>query len=137
MEVKQIYTFANNATKEAIGETGLILEDLSNIVDVGNAVFNAGAVDKYVKSLVNHIGRVIFVDRIYRGHAPSVLREAWEFGSVLEKIQAEIPEARENQAWELTDGQSYDPNIFYKPTVTAKFYNSKTTFEIPMSITER
>ena len=137
MEVKQIFTFANNATKEAIGETGLISEDLSNIVDVGTAIFNANAVDKYVKSLVNHIGRVIFVDRIYRGHAPSVLRESWEFGSVLEKIQTEIPEARENQAWELTDGQSYDPNIFYKPTVTAKFYNSKTTFEIPMSITER
>lgn len=137
MEVKQIYGFVNTATQEAIGEIGLINEDLGNLVDVGNEVFNASAVDKYVKSLVNHIGRVIFVDRIYRGHAPSVLRESWEFGSVLEKIQAEIPEARENQAWELEDGQSYDPNIFYKPTVTAKFYNSKTTFEIPMSITER
>lgn len=136
MEVKQIYTLANNATSEVLGESILLKEDLSNLVDIGTAVFNANAVDKYVKSLVNHIGKVIFVNRPYAGGAPSVLMDGWEFGSVLEKIQAELPAAQENESWELEDGQSYDPNIFYKPQVSAKFYNSKVTFEIPMSFTE-
>ena len=136
MEVKQIYTLANNATSEVLGESVLLKEDLSNLVDIGTAVFNANAVDKYVKSLVNHIGKVIFVNRPYAGGAPSVLMDGWEFGSVLEKIQAELPAAQENESWELEDGQSYDPNIFYKPQVSAKFYNSKVTFEIPMSFTE-
>ena len=136
MEVKQIYTLANNATSEVLGDSILLKEDLSNLVDIGTAVFNASAVDKYVKSLVNHIGKVIFVNRPYAGGAPSVLMDGWEFGSVLEKIQAELPAAQENESWELEDGQSYDPNIFYKPQVSAKFYNSKVTFEIPMSFTE-
>lgn len=136
MKINQVYEFVNTAVNEALGVAELVKEDLSNIVDAGNAVFDANAVDAYVKSLINHIGRVIFVDRIYYGGAPSLMRDSWEFGSVLEKVQADLLEAKENESWNLVDGQSYDPNIFYKPTVSAKFWNSKLTFEIPISITE-
>lgn len=137
MEVKQIYNIINSVTSEILGDSVIVAENLSNIVDVGTAIFNASAIDNYVKSLVNHIGKVIFVNRPYSGNVPSVLMDGWEYGSVLEKITAELPVATENESWELTDGASYDPNIFYKPTVTAKFYNKRVTFEIPMSFTER
>ena len=135
MDVKQIYTLVNDITNELLG-SAIVKEDLSNVVDVGNAVFNANKVDNYVKSLVNHIGRVIFVDRAYNGSVPSVLMDSWEFGSVLEKISCDLPVATENQSWELENGQTYNPNVFYKPSVSVKFYNSKTTFEIPLSFTE-
>lgn len=136
MEVKQIHTLMNTVTNEILGKQELVAEDLSNVVDIGNEIFNANAVDAYVKSLVNHIGRVIFVNRPYVGSVPSVLMDSWEFGSVLEKIQADLPNAVENESWELTDGHSYDPNIFYKPKVSAKFFNKKVTFEVDMSFTE-
>ena len=137
MQVKQIYQLMNTVTNEILGESAVVNEDLSNVVDIGTAIFNANAIDAYVKSLVNHIGKVIFVNRPYAGSAPSVLMDAWEFGSVLEKIQADLPDATENESWELENGHSYDPNIFYKPSVSAKFFNSKVTFEIPMSFTEK
>lgn len=136
MKVNQISILVNQITREILGEDAVAAEDLSNIVDVGNAIFNADKVDNYVKSLVNHIGRVVFVDRAYNGSVPSVLMDSWEFGSVLEKISCDLPEAITNQSWDLKGGQSYDPNIFYKPSVSVKFYNSKVTFEIPMSFTE-
>ncbi len=136
MEVKQIYSLMNTVTSEILGKQELVSEDLSNVVDIGTEIFNANAVDAYVKSLVNHIGRVIFVNRPYVGSVPSVLMDSWEFGSVLEKIQADLPNAVENESWELTDGHSYDPNIFYKPKVSAKFFNKKVTFEVDMSFTE-
>ena len=135
MEVKQIYTLVNDITNELLG-SAIVKEDLSNVVDVGNAVFNANRVDNYVRSLVNHIGRVIFVDRAYSGSVPSVLIDSWEFGSVLEKISCDLPIATENESWNLQNGQTYNPNVFYKPSVSVKFYNSKTTFEIPLSFTE-
>ena len=135
MEVKQIYTLVNEITNELLG-SAIVKEDLSNVVDVGNAVFNADKVDNYVKSLVNHIGRVIFVDRVYSGSVPSVLMDSWEVGSVLEKISCDLPDANVNRTWELINGKSYDPNVFYKPSVSVKFYNSKVTFEIPLSFTE-
>lgn len=137
MEVKQIYTLINSVSGEVLGRTDIVTEDLTGIVDLGKEVFNQSAVDNYVKSLVNHIGKVIFVNRPYAGKVPSVLMDAWEFGSVLEKISADIPEAEENDTWNLTDGTSYDQDVFHKPTVTAKFFNSKVTFEVPVSITER
>lgn len=137
MKVEQIYQIINSITSEELGLQTVLAEDLSNIVDIGTEIFDATSVDNYVKSLVNHIGKVVFVNRPYSGSVPSVLMDGWEYGSVLEKITAEIPEATENESWELTDGASYDPNIFYKPVVSAKFFNKRVTFEVPMSFTEK
>ena len=137
MEVKQIFELVNGITGEITGKTDLVKEDLSNIVDVGKELFTASDVDNYVKSLVNRIGKTIFVNRKYSGKVPSVVMDSWEFGSVLQKINADLPQATENESWELVNGTSYDPNIFYKPTVSAKFFNSKVTFEVPLSFTEK
>lgn len=136
MKVNQLHTLANAAVQEVLGATAVINEDLTNLVDVGNEIFNTNNVDNYVKSLVNHIGKVIFVDRVYAGGAPSVLMDSWEFGSVLQKVSSELPTATENKSWDLIDGTNYSPDIFYQPEVSAKFFNSKVTFEIQMSFTE-
>ena len=136
MKVTQLYTLINNVTKEILGETVVVNEDLSNVVDIGKSIFDQTSVDNYVKKLVNHIGKVIFQDRVYSGSVPSVLMDAWEFGSVLQKISMALPEATENESWNLVDGQEYKQDVFTAPKIEAKFYNSKVTFEIPMSFTE-
>lgn len=136
MKVEHIYSLMNNVTSEVIGKTDIVKEDLSNVVDLGKEIFDNASVDNYVKSLVNHIGKVIFVNRPYSGNIPSMLMDSWEFGSVLEKISADIPNATENDSWNLTDGETYSQDVFYKPSVSAKFFNSKVTFEVPMSFTE-
>lgn len=137
MEMKQVAEFTNGVVKEVLGEEAVVQEDLSNVVDIGTEVFNANAFDAYVKTLINHIGKLIFVNRPYVGSAPSVLMDGWEYGSVLEKISSEMPVAVENKSWNLVDGQSYDPNVFNQPKASAKFFNKRTTFEIDRSITER
>lgn len=137
MNVEQVYTLVNQATLEAVGDTAVLNRDLTNVVDIGTAIFNANAVDAYVKALVNHIGRVIFVNRPYRGSVPSVLMDGWEYGSVAEKIRAELPDAQINSTWDLTSNVSYDPNVFIAPTVAAKFFNNKVTFELQLSLAER
>ena len=137
MEVKQIYSLVNDITTEITGKSDLVKEDLTNVVDVGKELFSVSDVDNYVKSLVNRVGKTIFVNRKYSGKIPSVVMDSWEFGSILQKISADLPNATENESWELENGASYDPNVFYKPTVSAKFYNSKITFEVPLSFTEK
>lgn len=137
MKVTQIYDIVNQATSEVLGRENVVLEDLTNIVDVGNEIFSTDNVDSYVKKLVNHIGKVIFDDRVYSGNVPSVLMDSWEFGSVLEKVSVDIPNANENDTWNLEDGKQYNQDVFYQPSVSAKFYNSMVTFEVPMSFTER
>jgi len=137
MEIVQVHNFVNTALQETIGESAVLSEDLSNVVDMGTAVFDNNAFDAFVRSLVNHIGRVVFVNRPYRGSAPSVMMDAWEYGSVVEKISSRLPTAVENETWELTDGATYDPNVFHQPEAISKFFNKMTTFEVDRSITER
>ena len=137
MKVTQVHELVNSITSEILGESGIIQEDLSNVVDVGTQIFDANAVDAYVRKLVNQVGKMIFVNRTYSGIVPSVLMDGWEYGSVVEKIRAELPEATENESWQLQNGTSYDPNVFYQPKVEVKFFNSKVTFEVPVSIAEK
>lgn len=137
MKVSQVATLINSVTSEIIGESAVINEDLSNVVDVGKAIFDNTSYDNFVRSLVDHIGRVIYVDRVYTGNTLALLRDSWEYGSVLEKISAGLPAATENETWELEDGASYDPNVFTKPEVMAKFYDKRITFEIPLSIADK
>lgn len=137
MKVNQIYELMNTVTKEVLGEEALVNEDLSNVVEIGTQIQDLDKIDNYVNSLVNHIGKVIFVNRPYTGSAPSVLMDGWEYGSILEKVTVDsLPQAVENESWELEDGTSYDPNIFYKPQVSAEFFNKRVTFEIDMSFTK-
>lgn len=136
MLMTQAYDLVNTTTLEILGAEAVVNEDLSNIVDIGREVYNQNSIDHYVKSLCDRIGKVIFVNRPYSGSVPSVMMDGWEYGAVLQKIQAEMPEATENESWELEDGVSYDPNVFYKPDVSAKFFDKKVTFEVPVSFTE-
>ena len=136
MKVEQVYQLVNTTVSEIMGESVIVQEDLSNIVDVGREIISTNNLDNYVKKLVNHIGKVVFDDRVYRGSVPSVLRDSWEYGSILEKITADIPEAQENDSWNLVDGETYNQDIFYQPKVSAKFFNNKVTFEVPISFTE-
>lgn len=138
MLMTQVYDILNTITGEILGEDQIVNEDLSNVVDIGKAFENLeNGLDNYVRRLQDHIGRMVFVDRVYRGRAPRVLMDGWEYGSIMEKVRAKMPEATENESWELQDGASYDPNIFTAPQISVKFFNKRVTFEIPISITER
>lgn len=136
MKVTQIASLLNATIPEVLGSETVVNEDLSNVVDLGKEVIDTDNVDNYVKKLVNHIGKVIFTDRLYNGNVPSVLMDSWEFGSILEKVSADLPDAKESDTWKLENGKEYSQDVFYQPQVSAKFFNSKTTFEIPLSFTD-
>lgn len=135
MKVTQIKDLVNSSLKELNGSSILLKEDLSNVVDVGTEIFDTDNVDNFVKKLIDRVGNTVFNTRVYQGSAPSVLMTSWEFGSVLEKVDSELPEVEENDSWSLENGKDYSPNIFYQPKVSAKFFNSKVTFDIPISFT--
>lgn len=135
MKVTQIKDLVNSSLKELNGSSVLLKEDLSNVVDVGNEIFDTDNLDNFVKKLIDRVGSTVFNTRVYQGSAPSVLMTSWEFGSVIEKVDSELPDVEENDSWSLENGKDYSPNIFYQPKVSAKFFNSKVTFDIPISFT--
>lgn len=136
MKVTQIATILNEAQKEIIGESAITTEHLENVVDMGKQILEATDIDNYVRKLIDKVGRMIFVDRVYNSTAPDILTDSWEYGSAMQKVRCEMPDAVENDSWKLTNGQSYDPFVFTAPDVQSKFYDSKVTYEVQISFTE-
>lgn len=138
MEMNQVATIVNALSAQYLGGSAVANADLSNVVDIGSQVFDLDNKDHYVHDLIDQVGKIVFVNRAYRGKTPSLVMDAWEYGAVLEKITYdEYPQAQENDSWDLQDQQSYDPNVFYKPSVSAKFFQKRNTFDIPMSYAQR
>lgn len=134
MKVTQAYEVVNAMREQFFGATEVApITNEQELIDLGNRFDSLDLVDKYVKSLINHIGKVIFDTRVYSGQAPSVYMDGTEYGSIVEKIRAEVPQARKNQSWDLRDGVDYNDSKFYQPKVHAKFFNEMDTWEIPMS----
>ena len=131
-------------TKDTAGATPsyFVAEDLSNIVDVGKRLIPDGSIatGDYISnvyaSLINHIGRVVYVDRVYKPLVASVMKNAWEYGSIMEKIDADMPDSVENVKWKLENGVEYKQDTFHAPkNVRSKFFNNAVTYEIEMSFT--
>lgn len=153
MKITQLATILNGTLNAAgiidqtTGAAAVAKEDLSNIVDLGKTVLdytgqsNANY-DSFVRSLIDQVGKVMFVDRKYTSQAPNILKDGWEYGSILQKVRCEAPDARDNATWDLfnypvSGGASYpDPFELSKPTVQAKFFNSKATYEVPITLTD-
>ena len=136
MKVEQIYSIINDITDEILGETAVVKEDLSNVVDIGKSIFDATSVDNYVNKLLDRIGRMVFVNQVYAKKMPNILMDSWEFGSIACKISANLMDAQINESWALEAGETYNQDIFYQPTVNVSFFNHKVTFEIPCSFGE-
>lgn len=161
MKVEQIASILNTLNETMVGTEDVFADDLSNIVDGGRTVLdytsgaNGANFDNYIKGLIDQVGKVIFVDRAYTSHAPNILKDSWEYGSILMKVRAELMDARNNTTWSLGDiangtGLSndedaggtpiipsrLDPFVLSKPTVNAKFYNKRVTYEVAISLVD-
>lgn len=153
MKIKQLAEVLNGTLSttgiinQVTGEAVVAKEDLSDIVDVGKTVLDyTGAgnanFDSFMRNLIDQVGKIMFVDRTYTSQAPDILKDGWEYGSILQKVRCEVPEARDNATWDLfnypqSGGAAYpDPFELSKPSAQAKFFNSKATYEVPITLTD-
>lgn len=153
MKIKQLADILNGTLSttgivdQVTGEKAVATEDLSDIVDIGKTVLDyTGAsnanYDSFMRNLIDQVGKIMFVDRVYTSQAPNIMKDGWEYGSILEKVRCEVPDARDNATWDLFNypkagGDAYpDPFELSKPTASAKFFNSKATYEVPITLTD-
>ena len=154
MTIKQLATILNGTLESAgiidqvTGAAAVANEDLSDIVDIGKTVIdytgeNNENFDSFTRDLIDQVGKIMFVDRTYTSQAPNITMDSWEYGSVLEKVRVHsLPEARDNATWDLFNypkggGAAYpDPFELNPPEAKAKFFNSKATYEVPITLTQ-
>lgn len=150
LKVTQIYEILKDVMEEITGlpvssdpggeeDVFIIKEDLSNIVDVGTRLFDSSSgswKDNYVKSLINRIGRMVFVDRPYSGWAPNIQRDSWEYGAIMAKIRVKTFDAKPNPSWSLQNGQTVNQFEYNAPEVSEFFYNKRVAWQIDCSFAE-
>lgn len=153
MKIKQLANVLNSTLStvgiidQVTGAAVVAKEDLSDIVDIGKDVHNftgqsSTNFDSFMRELIDQVGKIMFVDRVYTSQAPNILKDGFEYGSILQKVRCEVPNARDNATWDLfnypvENGAAYpDPFELSKPHAQAKFYNSKATYEIPITLTD-
>lgn len=136
MTIKQIYSLLNQTMAEVSGQEDLVAENLTNIVDIGKSVFDNNWKDPYTNSLINRIGKMVFVDRVYSGYAPSVLKDAWEYGSIMTKTRTKVFEAKTNPSWTLKNGETVNQFEYNAPEFETKFYNQKNAWQVDCSFTD-
>lgn len=153
MKITQLKNIINGTVSttgiidQVTGKAPVANEDLSNIVDIGKTILNFTGqgnenYDSFMRNLIDQVGKVMFVDRKYTSQAPDILKDGWEYGSILQKVRCEVPDARDNSTWDLfnypvSGGAAYpDPFELSKPTAQAKFFNSKATYEVPITLTD-
>lgn len=131
---------------QVTGEAAVANEDLSNIVDIGKAVLDYTGqsndnFDSFMRNLIDQVGKITIVNRTYVSQAPNILKDSWEYGSIMQKVRVSVPEVRDNASWDLFNypkqNEAYpDPFELSKPGAKAKFYNSKNTYEIPITLAD-
>lgn len=160
MLVNQISTMLNELGEAMVGLDVTFAEDLSNIVDAGKQILdftgdNYENYDRFMKKMIDRVGRAMYEDRAYRSQAPNILKDSWAYGSILMKVRAELMDAQDNSTWQLGDiangtGLSndqdslgnpiipsrLDPFVLNKPNVSAKFYNKRVTYEVPITLVD-
>lgn len=133
MEIKQTAALVNNGVKQLVGESALLTEDLANAYDLGKTVENLGAETDAYRGIINKIAYTEVRDREYTPDFPSFMRNAWEFGSIVEKIRWDLIDATDSDMWNLQDGASYPVDIFYNHPVRARYHNQRETFDLRAS----
>lgn len=151
MDVKQISAIVNTIAGETVGTTGVVTEDLSQVVTLGKTITDAIGWEQFTNTIVDKIGETIMVAREYRSTAPDILRRGTgiPFGSITEKIRVKLPQAVNNDSWGIsqtwTAGQGWtndnkptndnvSPFITVRPEVEATYFNGGGTFEVDITI---
>lgn len=137
MQVTQLYQFLSTVYGQVTGKTGIVNEDLSNIVDIGKELLSSNYRDPYVNAMLNLVGDWVFVDRAYEGQAPDIMRKSYEWGSIMSKSRTKDFEAEENPTWSLTPGQTVNQFEYNPPEVKTTLFNEMITWEIDCSFVNR
>ena len=135
-KVEQIYTLVNETAKESMGEKAIAVKDVSSLIALGDSVLSSASdTENFLNTLVDRIARTVFSVRRYETDTEGMVRHPFEFGCIVQKIYVDMPEAKQNNSWEIgTEGYTpvFAPVI--KPTAKQKLFKGITTWEVDVTI---
>ena len=139
METNQIYELVNSVTEQAFGNQSLTAFNAQGLVSLGETVLTSEQnTEAFLNTLVQRIGRTIYHYRAYRNKLRGVIVESdMEWGAILQKIDVEMPEAVEDDAYNLVDGESVDPWVISKPKPKQHLFVGRNPYMFKITISRK
>lgn len=126
MDDVQISTVLNAVVAQAVGKAALATVDTKDFVAVAKIGLEAGY-DKLATAISQVLSRTIYSNRPYSRQFKILDTDTLQYGNHVRKVQFIDSDWDDNQAYELTDGQSIDPWEVQKPKAVQTNWYGKVT----------
>lgn len=131
----QIYSIVNEVAKQAMGSSAIAVVDNAGLIALGNTVLGSDTTkNNFINALTDRIGRTIVSFRAYNSHFPDFERDSIEWGNILQKIKIAMPEAEEDQSYNLKDGTSVDMYKINKSKVNQLLFTNETPWQTHITV---
>lgn len=135
MTTEQIYGLVNTVNAEAFGHSALVVTDTSSLISLGNTVLSSSTnTEAFLNTLAQRIGRTILRFREYRNKLGDMVLNDFEYGAILQKIKVHMPEAEQDESYDLIDGNTVDHYTIAKPSVDQKLFVTRTPYQFHITI---
>lgn len=137
--VNQIYTIVNSVFSQMTGRTDITAVDTASLVAMGTEIDNLGKNDLWLNSIARRIGYTVDEYRVYRNQFADLYRNQFEWGALVQKLTAEMPEAVADEMYNVgaMNGQSIDHYIISNPKVHQKIFDKETPFSFFITIQKK
>lgn len=135
LTAKQIYTIVNEVASQAMGSKAIAVVDNSTLLSVGKTLLDSAEVkNNFINALTDRIGRTIVSFRAYHSHFPDFERDSIEWGNILQKIKIGMPDAEDDQSYNLVNGTSVDQYKINKATVNQLLFTTETPWQTHITV---
>lgn len=135
LTANQIYAIVNEVAQQAMGSKAIEVVDNIGLIALGNKVLGSDATkNNFINALTDRIGRTIVSFREYHSHFPDFERDSIEWGNILQKLKISMPDAEEDQSYNLVDGKSVDQYKINKAKVNQLLFTNETPWQTHITV---
>lgn len=135
LTAKQIFGIVNEVAAQAMGNKTMTVVDNSGLVALGNTVLGSNDTkNNFINALTDRIGRTIVSFRAYHSHFPDFERDSIEWGNILQKLKIGMPNAEEDESYNLADGTSVDMYKINKAKVNQLLFSTETPWQTHITV---
>lgn len=134
LSVEQVATLLNSTAAQFSGNTAVVKNDLTDVADFGRSIDAAIGLETFFAALPARLNDIKFWSRPHVSFAPSVYMDPERFGAIRGMYRTQYLPARDDPAYALVDGQSYDPFVVRKNQVSTRFWSKKVNTMVPQTI---
>nr|DAK50533.1 MAG TPA: major capsid protein [Caudoviricetes sp.] len=135
LSATQIFNIVNEVAQQAMGSSAIAVVDNAGLVALGNTVLGSDATkNNFINALTDRIGRTIVSFRAYNSHFPDFERDSIEWGNILQKLKIAMPDAEEDQSFNLVEGTSVDQYKINKAKVNQLLFTTESPWQTHITV---